>query len=123
MAGLPCSLLATRYSLLRQRARASDGVSFWLTLRGGRPRLHRMSFGRRASHEFWQAVGQAIVTSLSLLVPWSLSPFVPRPFVSWSFWGLLATHYPLLATGRRFLVLNFEPKPERAARGRMPGFG
>ena len=122
MAGLPCSLLTTRYSLLRQRARAADGVSFWLTLRGGRPRLHRMSFGRRASHEFRQAVGQAIVTSLSLLVPWSLRLSSLGPLVPWSFFGLLATRWPLLATGRRFLVLNFEPKPERAACALSPLF-
>jgi hypothetical protein len=65
-----------------------------------------MSFRRRASHEFWHAVGQAIVTSFSLLVPSSLSPFVPRPFVSWSFFGLLATRYSLAASSTLTFNLN-----------------
>ena len=108
MAGLPCSLLAT--------ATTGTGVGWGFVLADAPGRA-----APATSDAFRQAVVRVIITSLSLLVPSSLSPFVPRPFVSWSFWGMLATRYPLLAG--RLLDLNFQLKPERAARGRMPGFG
>ena len=34
--------------------------------------------------------------------------------MTFDWFTLLATHYPLLATGRRHLDLNFRLKPERA---------